>query len=83
MRRLTTTRPFTCVTCQIEIVGEPLFHVGLPFCCAGCLADGPCVCSYDRELAPDPRVRHCLDVADFIATPAPARDRELVGAGRR
>ena len=37
----------TCVTCELEIVGRPEFHVGLPFCCAGCVAGGPCSCSYD------------------------------------
>ncbi len=25
----------------------PVFHIGLPFCCAGCAADGPCMCTYD------------------------------------
>ena len=39
--------PFTCVTCEIEIAGPVTFHVGLPFCCAGCVANGPCTCSYD------------------------------------
>lgn len=40
---------FTCVTCEQSIVARPTFHVGLAFCCAGCVADGPCVCSYDAE----------------------------------
>jgi hypothetical protein len=49
MRRLSTERPFTCVTCEAEIEGTAVFHVGLPFCCAGCVAGGPCKCSYDVE----------------------------------
>ena len=49
MARLSATYPFTCVTCEVEIVGPATFHVGLPFCCAGCVAGGPCMCSYDRE----------------------------------
>ena len=52
MRRLSTEFPFTCVTCEAEITGQAVFHVGLPFCCSGCAADGPCNCSYDEE-APD------------------------------
>jgi len=52
MRRLSTEYPFTCVTCEAEIAGQAVFHVGLPFCCSGCAADGPCTCSYDEE-APD------------------------------
>ncbi len=51
MRRLSTELPFTCVTCELEIAGTPVFHVGLPFCCAGCVADGPCICSYDTPVA--------------------------------
>ncbi len=39
---------FVCVTCEIPIAGHPVFHVGLPFCCAGCVANGPCSCSYDE-----------------------------------
>lgn len=47
MRRVSTDPPFTCVTCEIEIRGPAVFHVGLPFCCSGCVAGGPCRCSYD------------------------------------
>jgi hypothetical protein len=44
----TTSDPaFHCVTCEAAIVAQPTFHVGLAFCCAGCVADGPCICSYD------------------------------------
>ena len=67
--------PFTCVTCEIEIAGRPTFHVGLAFCCAGCVADGPCICSYDREAGVD-RVRECLDVESVLGTAR--RDRPAV-----
>lgn len=50
MRRLSTELPFTCVTCELEIAATPVFHVGLPFCCAGCVAGGPCICSYDKPV---------------------------------
>ena len=46
------TTPFRCVTCEAEIRTRPVFHVGLAFCCAGCVADGPCLCSYDPEPGP-------------------------------
>jgi hypothetical protein len=55
-------RPFTCTTCEGDITGVPVFHVGLAFCCAGCVADGPCTCSYDPPGAA--RLRH--------SRPAPA-----------
>ena len=79
MRRPSTDLPFTCVTCEAEIVGPPTFHVGLPFCCAGCAADGPCICSYDTDAAAEVgEVRYCLDLGD----PSPTASRELVGAAR-
>ena len=45
---------FMCASCQVEIGSEPVFHVGLPFCCAGCVAGGPCICSYDEEPVHEP-----------------------------
>ena len=48
----TTDQMFTCVSCEGRIVGSVEFHVGLPFCCAGCVAGGPCICSYDPALHP-------------------------------
>lgn len=38
---------FTCASCRVEIRGPATFHVGVAFCCAGCVAGGPCTCSYD------------------------------------
>lgn len=40
---------FTCTSCEARISGRPTFHVGLAFCCAGCVAGGPCACSYDPD----------------------------------
>lgn len=42
-----TEPTFTCATCDVEIRHHPVFHLGLAFCCAGCAADGPCMCTYD------------------------------------
>jgi hypothetical protein len=75
--RPSTNEPFTCVTCEIEIAGRPTFHVGLAFCCAGCVADGPCICSYDQETDGD-QVRECLDVESVAEHVPSSRDRELV-----
>ena len=46
---ITDTPAFTCVTCEAPTGPHPTFHVGLAFCCAGCVADGPCICSYDVD----------------------------------
>jgi hypothetical protein len=84
MRRLSTAHPFTCVTCEVEIAGPPTFHVGLPFCCAGCVADGPCICTYD-EVEPEPAdlsVRHCLDLGEFLPGRVDSTEPQTV-TGRR
>ena len=39
----------SCVSCDGNIVGRAEFYAGLPFCCAGCVVGGPCMCSYDLE----------------------------------
>jgi len=48
---------FTCATCDVQIAHHPVFHLGLAFCCAGCAADGPCMCSYDVVVEPAAEVR--------------------------
>lgn len=73
MRRLCTELPFTCVTCGIEIAGTPEFYVGLPFCCGGCVAGGPCICSYDK-----PGVREAPVAGQAAVAPPAAVDAEAV-----
>ncbi len=46
---MATQPDFICATCDVTITHHPTFHLGLAFCCAGCAADGPCMCSYDVE----------------------------------
>lgn len=82
MPATTADRPFTCVTCQAAITGPVTFHVGLPFCCAGCVADGPCICSYDVEPVVA-GVHLCRDVTDLVGDPPITADaREPVAARR-
>jgi hypothetical protein len=78
-----TTEPFTCATCEIEIAGAPTFHVGLAFCCAGCVAGGPCICSYDEETTADSRVRHCADIEGLLDTGKMDRAVGMALAGTR
>jgi hypothetical protein len=70
--------PFTCVTCEAPVAGRPTFHVGLPFCCAGCVAGGPCTCSYDDEVVVrkfrfDARDQPAVMVVDDVRRMAGAR----------
>jgi hypothetical protein len=88
----TYTRPatrsaFTCANCEIVIEGRPTVHVGVAFCCSGCVAGGPCICSYDRPAhVPDAavargQVRDCLDIT-ALDEEEPVQPRELVSATR-
>jgi hypothetical protein len=47
MRSLSSLPPLVCTSCEGPIAGRAEYHVGLPFCCAGCVVGGPCTCSYD------------------------------------
>ena len=67
-----TEYTFTCATCDHESVGHPVFHIGLTFCCAGCAADGPCMCSYDVE-EPAPAVQLVEPAGDEIVEPVGGR----------
>ena len=84
------TQPtFTCATCDAEIAHHPVFHLGLAFCCAGCAADGPCMCSYDMVVAPAavheiPIVPRATIVEEPVAvTAASPGDTRRVGDDRR
>ena len=80
-RLLHTTRPLTCSTCEIRIANPPTFRAGLPFCCTGCAADGPCTWSYDAE--PAAEIRHCLDVMGAVEGRLDDRTLPLAAARRR
>ncbi len=67
-----TTHTFTCATCDHVIAAHPVFHIGLSFCCAGCAADGPCMCSYDLA-APTPSLELVEPTVDAVAGPVGGR----------
>jgi hypothetical protein len=71
MRTLT----FTCASCDATVVDSPVFHLGLAFCCAGCAADGPCMCSYDA-----PGAEHATADGTLIVVGDLERDREVAAA---
>jgi hypothetical protein len=72
---------FVCVTCEAEIVGSPTFHVGLPFCCAGCVANGPCLCSYDAAADGGVPARALAEAADRAVAMAERAVAMAVGDG--
>jgi hypothetical protein len=60
------TPAFTCASCDATVVDSPVFHLGLAFCCAGCAADGPCMCSYDAPGAEVARTSRTIAVAGDV-----------------
>ncbi len=66
-----TEPTFTCATCDDLIAHHPVFHLGLAFCCAGCAADGPCMCSYDAVVEPTVAAREIAVAPVAAAVPAP------------
>lgn len=87
---MSTEYAYTCTTCDHAVTGRPVFHLGLAFCCAGCAADGPCMCSYDEDDAsPSDTLtvapvevgagdREPVTISEAVADDA----KRLVGAGR-
>ncbi len=83
MRHVPVQDPVSCASCEAEVVGRPVVHHELPFCCPGCAGGGPCTCSYDRDQDPDADlgslagVRYCLDVRELVMAGPP-----VTGHGR-
>ena len=50
--------PKKCASCDIELNTLPHVVGGLLYCCRGCAAGGPCVCSYVGNPAKYPRNGH-------------------------
>lgn len=45
--------PVSCVTCEFDIRWRPITRGHERFCCDGCAAGGPCICTYDEVAAPE------------------------------
>ena len=42
-----------CASCDGEISGAPVFRMDEAYCCLGCAQNGPCICTYEADLADD------------------------------
>ena len=51
MSAFITPRHEICASCEIPLMGWPLYRSNEAFCCVGCADGGPCVCTL--------RVRSC------------------------
>jgi hypothetical protein len=42
-----------CASCDGRITDRPVYRMDEAYCCVGCAEGGPCVCSYEADLAED------------------------------
>jgi hypothetical protein len=42
-----------CALCDVEITDRPVYRMDESYCCLGCADNGPCVCTYEADLAED------------------------------
>jgi hypothetical protein len=53
MSAFITPKHDICASCEITLTGWPLYRADEAFCCPGCADGGPCVCTYESDLAHD------------------------------
>ena len=53
MSAFITLRHDTCASCEIPLLGWPLYRSNEAFCCVGCADGGPCMCTYESDRADD------------------------------
>ena len=53
MRIYATPRRGYCASCEILLTGQPVWFMDETYCCRGCAEGGPCMCSYEADLADD------------------------------
>lgn len=80
MRTFASPRRGYCASCDGVITDRPVYRMDEAYCCVGCAHDGPCVCTYEQDLADD-GVDH-LGLPFFVA-PAPAPVGETAAAPER
>ena len=78
MRIYASPRRGYCASCEMVLTGRPVYSMDETYCCTGCAAKGPCVCTYEADLAEDGVDRLGL-LVDPIDEPAaqPAFEGEL------
>ena len=53
MRTFATPRRGYCASCDGLLIDRPVYHMDEAYCCIGCAHGGPCVCTYEADLADD------------------------------
>ncbi len=55
-----------CASCDGAITDRPVYRMDEAYCCLGCAQSGPCICTYEQDLADDG--------VNSLGMPFPARD---------
>lgn len=42
-----------CASCDGLITDRPFYRMDEAYCCVGCAHGGPCICTYEQDLAED------------------------------
>ena len=78
MHTYSSPRRGYCACCDCVITNRPIYRMDEAYCCTGCAEGGPCMCTYEADLADD-GVDHLGLAVPMTPTPV----REVVAATRR
>ncbi len=53
MRIFTGPQRGYCASCDALLIDRPVYRMDETYCCFGCAHSGPCMCTYDQDLADD------------------------------
>ena len=78
MRTFSSPQRGYCASCDSPLIDRPVYYMDETYCCIGCARSGPCVCTYEADLADD-GVDHLglpFAIEPLVAAdPVPAADR--------
>lgn len=78
MRIYAKPRRGHCASCEILITGKAVWRMDESYCCLGCAQGGPCICTYEADLADD-GVDHLgllFSIPETVAAEAAADDQD-------
>lgn len=53
MRAFASPRRGRCASCEGELTGPPVYRMDETYCCRECAHGGPCMCTYEADIAED------------------------------
>jgi hypothetical protein len=71
-----------CASCDGVITGRPIYRMDEAYCCTGCAFGGPCMCTYEADLAEDGVDHLGLPFAMPTTTAAPETSAVPAGGAR-